>query len=408
MASPPTPAQADPCWIPAHPATVPAPAQPIRHTRSYTQPPRTTVPAQPQPQTLRLTRTHACRNPLTVVHARLAGLVQPVLLSDLVCLVHEAVLCGVDEWGAQLYPTSHPGPTTPGPVPLSAVPPLHPGRKEDPGGVVTPSPTPCAHPQHSDTSPGGRVCSVGRRLSPGGRTGHSSHLWAQWCGRVRGLRPPAQRAGRLGFQSLRPGDGRSPVLGPSDLEMVRLQPWDPQQPPPFRSLGPSSPQVPGQLLTQVVIGVDLDGPRLDQPHVEVLVHSEGYTVLLLMRDLCGRRRPVSGMTRRGGRPGHWGLEKMKDEGGIRVGRVEGIRGSSAKRFSRLQKIHVLVLQGSQLVCTHRTPSFPRVAMWLSAGQWTAIYAHKNIPCLTILNSYLKVAGTPGWLRWLNVCLQLGS
>lgn len=233
------------CRITAHLATVPAPAQPIQHTRSYTQPPMTTVRAQPQPQTLRLTHAHACVNLLTVVHARLAGPVQPVLLGDLVCLVHEAVLCGVHEWGARLYPTSHPGPPrTPHSWARSSGcgPPLQPGRKEDPGGVVTPSPTPCAHPQHSDTSPGGRACSASRRLSPGGRTGHSSHLWAQWCGRVRGLAPPAQRARRLGFQSLRPGDGRSPVLGPSDLEMVRLQSWDPQQPPPFRSLGPSSPR----------------------------------------------------------------------------------------------------------------------------------------------------------------------
>lgn len=68
-------------------------------------------------------------HPLTIVYARLTGLVQPVLWGDLVHLVHEAVLCGAEEWGAWLQPTSPPGP-----VPLGAVSRAQVG---DPVGVAT-------------------------------------------------------------------------------------------------------------------------------------------------------------------------------------------------------------------------------------------------------------------------------
>ena len=53
-----------------------------------------------------------------------------------------------------------------------------------------------------------------------------------------------------------------------------MDPLDPQ--------AAQAPQTLGGLLTQVVIGVHLDRPGLDKPHVEVLVHFEGQTVLLVM------------------------------------------------------------------------------------------------------------------------------
>jgi hypothetical protein len=34
------------------------------------------------------------------------------------------------------------------------------------------------------------------------------------------------------------------------------------------------------VLTQVVVGVDFDGPGLDEPHVKVLVDFEGQTFFL--------------------------------------------------------------------------------------------------------------------------------
>lgn len=81
----------------------------------------------------------------------------------------------------------------------------------------------------------------------------------------------------------------------------------------------------GWLLTQVVIGVHLDCPRLYKSDIKVLVNFEGQTVLLCVRDL-GRRRLVSGRAYMEGSPawdsGGWKVvEKLRDLGGEDGGRV---------------------------------------------------------------------------------------
>ena len=92
------------------------------------------------------------------------------------------------------------------------------------------------------------------------------------CQRARASSPETQG---LGFPTPVPQTWRGQVPNPGTLRPPpRTDPLDPQ--------ATQAPQALGGLLTQVVIGVHLDRPGLDKPHVEVLVHLEGQTVLLVM------------------------------------------------------------------------------------------------------------------------------
>lgn len=95
------------------------------------------------------------------------------------------------------------------------------------------------------------------------------------CQRARASSPETQG---LGFPTPVPQTWRGQVPNPGTLRPPpRTDPLDPQA-----LQAPQTPQTLGGLLTQVVIGVHLDRPGLDKPHVEVLVHLEGQTVLLVM------------------------------------------------------------------------------------------------------------------------------
>lgn len=160
------------------------------------------------------------------------------------------------------------------------------------------------------------------------------HVSSVGRGGGKGERPgPPPRTMPTGFRFLTPvpqiGAARSQTLGPFQA---------PKSPIPATVRLQAS----GWCLTQVVIGVHLDCPRLDKPHIEVLVDFEGQTVFGYMRDLGGGGGWSVGD--RGGSPA-WGrgLGCWWRNGRIEEGPGGSVGGRKWQRFRAVHQIYFLFL-----------------------------------------------------------------